>query len=202
MLQFLLEKKHNICYNIIGCDSMKLTVIIIMIIFALALILAFVYISIYNKLQKNLIRINEAEFEIDETLRKRYDILVQIESIINEATKLKQNNFKDLEDKNKEISNFDFDRTLTKATNTFNKIWQDYPVELDKDEFRQLMVDLKINEEKNEASKSYYNRYTTNLNSLIKKFPSNIVAKLHDIDERLYFDNKEMNDDNILDFKY
>ena len=181
---------------------MKLTVIIIMIIFALALILAFVYISIYNKLQKNLIRINEAEFQIDETLRKRYDILVQIESIINEATKLKQNNFKDLEDKNVEISNFDFDRTLTKATNTFNKIWQDYPVELDKDEFRQLMVDLKINEEKNEASKSYYNRYTTNLNSLIKKFPSNIVAKLHDIDERLYFDNKEMNDDNILDFKY
>ena len=181
---------------------MKLTVLIIMVIFALILVLVGIYISIYNKLQKNLIRINEAEFEIDETLRKRYDLLVQLETIINESTKLNQNNFKGLEDKTKEISNFDFDRTLTKATNTFYKIWQDYPVELDKDEFRKLMVDLKINEEKNESSKSYYNKYTTNLNSLIKKFPSNIVAKIHDIDERLYFDNKEMNDDNILDFKY
>ena len=91
---------------------------------------------------------------------------------------------------------------LTKATNTFSKIWQDYPVELDKEEFRQLLTDLKINEEKNEASKSYYNKYTSELNELVKKFPSNIVASIHDIDERLYFDNKEMNDDNILDFKY
>ena len=181
---------------------MKLTIIIIMVVFALILILVGLYISIYNKLQKNLIRINEAEFEIDETLRKRYDILVQIEDIINDSTKLKQDNFKELKDKTKEISNFDFDRTLTKAANTFNKIWQDYPVELDKDEFRQLMTDLKINEERNEASKSYYNKYTTRLNELIKKFPSNIIARIHDMDERLYFDNKEMNDENILDFKY
>lgn len=201
MLQFLLEKKHNICYNIIGCDSMKTTILIIMVLFALLVILVSLYISIYNKLQKKLIRINEAECEIDETLRKRYDLLVQIESMINDATKLKQNNFKDIE-KDTEISNFEFDRMLTKATNTFSKIWQDYPVELDKEEFRQLLTDLKINEEKNEASKSYYNKYTSELNELVKKFPSNIVASIHDIDERLYFDNKEMNDDNILDFKY
>ena len=201
MLQFLLEKKHNICYNIIGCDSMKTTILIIMVLFALLVILVSLYISIYNKLQKKLIRINEAECEIDETLRKRYDLLVQIESMINDATKLKQNNFKDIE-KDTEISNFEFDRMLTKATNTFSKIWQDYPVELDKEDFRKLLTDLKINEEKNEASKSYYNKYTSELNELVKKFPSNIVASIHDIDERLYFDNKEMNDDNILDFKY
>lgn len=180
---------------------MKTTILIIMVLFALLVILVSLYISIYNKLQKKLIRINEAECEIDETLRKRYDLLVQIESMINDATKLKQNNFKDIK-KDTEISNFEFDRMLTKATNTFSKIWQDYPVELDKEEFRQLLTDLKINEEKNEASKSYYNKYTSELNELVKKFPSNIVASIHDIDERLYFDNKEMNDDNILDFKY
>lgn len=180
---------------------MKTTVLVIMIIFAIIAILVGIYISIYNKLQKKLIRINEAECEIDDTLRKRYDLLTQMESLINSSTKLKQNNFKDLE-KDKEISNFEFDRLLTKVTNTFNNIWQDYPVELDKEEFRQLQTDLIINEEKNEASKSYYNKYTSDLNELVKKFPSNIVARIHNIDERLFFDNKEMNDENILDFKY
>lgn len=180
---------------------MKTTVLVIMIIFAIIAILVGIYISIYNKLQKKLIRINEAECEIDDTLRKRYDLLTQMESLINSSTKLKQNNFKDLE-KDKEISNFEFDRLLTKVTNTFNNISQDYPVELDKEEFRQLQTDLIINEEKNEASKSYYNKYTSDLNELVKKFPSNIVARIHNIDERLFFDNKEMNDENILDFKY
>ena len=180
---------------------MTTTVLVIMIMFAIIAILVGIYISIYNKLQKKLIRINEAECEIDDTLRKRYDLLTQMESLINSSTKLKQNNFKDLE-KDKEISNFEFDRLLTKVTNTFNNIWQDYPVELDKEEFRQLQTDLIINEEKNEASKSYYNKYTSDLNELVKKFPSNIVARIHNIDERLFFDNKEMNDENILDFKY
>ena len=76
---------------------MKTTVLVIMIIFAIIAILVGIYISIYNKLQKKLIRINEAECEIDDTLRKRYDLLTQMESLINASTKLKQNNFKDLE---------------------------------------------------------------------------------------------------------
>ena len=60
---------------------------------------------------------------------------------------------------------------------------------------------LKIIEEKSDAAKSYYNKYTTSLNLLIKKFPSNIIARIHGIEERFYFDNKNMNDNDILDFK-
>ena len=60
------------------------TIIILGILIAILASFAIVYICIYNSLQKNFIRIQEAESEIDDTLRKRYDILVQIESYINE----------------------------------------------------------------------------------------------------------------------
>ena len=50
---------------------MKVVVIVIFIIIAILAILAGIYIYLYNKLQKNIIRVNEAESEIDETLRKR-----------------------------------------------------------------------------------------------------------------------------------
>lgn len=176
----------------------KVTIIIFTLI-AVAGILGIVYVAIYNRLQKYVIRIKEAESEIDEALRKRYDLLVSMESAINSCTELGQDNFKDFE-KDK-MSNFDVDRKLSKIKEIFRMIAADYPDKLDNEAFRNLLVEVKIIEEKSDAAKAYYNKYTTSLNMLIKKFPSNIVARICHIEERFYFDNKNMNDKDILDFK-
>lgn len=176
----------------------KITLIIFTLI-ALTGIIFFIYIMIYNKLQKYVIRIKEAESEIDETLRKRYDLLLSMESLINSNTDLKQNNFKDF--KTDTMSTYDVDRKLSKIKEIFKMIASDYPDKLENEAFRNLLVEIKIIEEKSDAAKAYYNKYTTSLNMLIKKFPSNLVAALSHIEERAYFDNKNMNDKNILDFK-
>ena len=39
------------------------------------------------------------------------------------------------------------------------------------------------------------------LNAHIRKFPNNIVAKIHQIKSKPYFDGKDMFDDNTKDFK-
>lgn len=178
---------------------METVTIIIFILLALIGALTTGYIYLYNKLQKCLVRINEAESEIDETLRKRTDLLTCMEKEINTSTELEQNNFQDF--KSDFMSSFDADRKLTKITDTFRKIREDFPDKLDNDNFRNLSTELKIVIEKSDAAKSYYNKYTTSLNLLIKKFPSNIIARIHKVDERFYFDNKNMNDKDILDFK-
>ncbi len=176
----------------------KLTIIIFTLI-AVAGFLGLAYIVIYNRLQKYVIRIKEAESEIDETIRKRYDLLQSMESIINSNTELDQNNFKNFE-KDK-MSNYDVDRKLSKIKETFRMIGADYPDKLDNESFRNLLVEIKITEEKSDAAKAYYNKYTTSLNMLINRFPSNLVARICHIEERNYFDNKNMNDADILDFK-
>lgn len=178
---------------------MEIVTVIIFVLIALAAFLVIGYIFIYNKLQKCIVRINEAESEIDETLRKRFDLLVSMEKEINSSTELDQNNFKDFE--SDKMSNFDADRKMTKVTDTFKKIREDFPDKLDNDNYRNLSTELKIVVEKSDAAKAYYNKYTTSLNLLIKKFPSNIISRIHGIDERFYFDNKNMNDKDILDFK-
>lgn len=176
----------------------KITLIVFTLV-ATAGILAILFIVIHNRLQKYVIRIKEAESEIDETLRKRYDLLMSMESIINSNTGLKQDNFKDFE--TDKMSTFDADRRLSKIKETFKKIKSDYQDDLDIENFRNLLTEIKIIEEKSDAAKSYYNKYTTSLNMMIKKFPSNIVASICHIEERFYFDNKNMNDNDILDFK-
>ena len=47
----------------------------------------------------------------------------------------------------------------------------------------------------------FYNKYTSKSNELVRKFPSNIIAKFHNISIRNFFDNKDLNDDIINDFK-
>lgn len=180
---------------------MENVAIIFFVLVGLGALLAIIYILIYNNIQKNVIRIQSAEAEIDEALRCRYDILKNIENVINSNTNLAQDNFQEFAKEDLKISNFEMDRKLSKISDLFTKIKSDYPDDLETETFRNLIVDLKINEEKLVASKAYYNRFTTKLNTIIKKFPSNIIARIHKVDVRNYFDNKNMNDDDILDFK-
>ena len=60
---------------------------------------------------------------------------------------------------------------------------------------------IRYSDEILEASKSFYNKYTTEINLIIKSFPTNIIAKIHKIKVRNYFDGKNMFDEEIKDFK-
>ena len=178
---------------------MDKVVLIVLVIILIVLGLISLYIAAYNRLQKLVIRINEAESQIDECLRKRYDILLELEKLINEEVQLNQDNLSEF--KSDKMSNFEVDRKLTQITDLFRKIKLDYDDELNIPTFNDDIVSLKKNNEKCDASKAFYNKYTTSLNMLVKKFPTNIIARIHGIKARAYFDNKDMNDDNIFDFK-
>ena len=178
---------------------MDTVILVVLVIILIILGIVSGYIAIYNRLQKCIIRINEAESQIDDSLRKRYDILLAMEKIINEQAHLNQDNLSEF--KSDEMSNFEVDRKLTKIADLFKKIKFDYDKELDTPAYKDNVIELKKNDEMCDAAKSYYNKYTTDLNMLVKKFPTNVIAKLHGINARAYFDNKNMNDEDIFDFK-
>ena len=56
-------------------------------------------------------------------------------------------------------------------------------------------------DEKLQAAKSYYNKYTSEMNDLIRAFPSNIVSRMHGFDVKTFFDGKNMQDEVVDDFK-
>lgn len=178
--------------------------IIIYIFLAMLIIISSIaigYIINFNNLQECKTKIDESESIIDECLRKKYDIISRIKELIlnNIDTKV---SFKELDNiKQEDISNFDFDRKLNDICQLLNKIQDDYPNLVEIKEYRTLNNDIKRVNEKIAAAKSYYNKYTSISNDLTRKFPSNIIAKLHGIKVRNFFDNKDMNDDNINDFK-
>ncbi len=160
------------------------------------------YIYQYNKLQHSKTKINQAECLIDEALRSRYDLLVRVDKYIQTELDNDKTFFKNLDKlKNENISNFDLDRRITEYYNLWMQIKNDYPDLNNKKAFKELINEDKRIDEKLQAAKSYYNKYTSELNDLIRTFPSNIVARMHKIEIKTFFDGKNMEDEIIDDFK-
>lgn len=164
--------------------------------------LAIVYVLYFNKMQFLRTKIEQAEGNIDETLRKRYDLLLRANDIIKSTLKDNKEYFKEyINLKNKKITNFEMDRKLKEAFHLLSKFRDDYPELAENKELKEIFATIKESDEKITAITSYYNKNTNELNGFIRKFPSNIVAKFHHFEISAFFDGKNMTDDVYDDFK-
>ena len=165
--------------------------------------IAICYAYQFNKLMHSKTKIDHAEMSIDEALRDKYDLLLKADNIIKAELKSDKTLFKGLDKvKEEEISNFDLERKLAEYSNTLEQIRLDNEKLTNNKEFKELFNNCKNNNEKLQASKSYYNKYTSELNDLVRTFPSNLVARMHRIDIKPFFDGKNMEDDIVNDFKF
>ena len=167
----------------------------------IACIIAIWFTSIYNKFQEYIIRINEAEADIDSTLRKRYDLLnksieviksvIEEDNVLEEVTKLRS----------QKLNNFELDRKLYDCINEFNG-YKESNEDLKKTEGF-IKIDIALNETEAEmvADRKYYNDIITDYNKMVKSIPSNVIAKLFKFKSKNYFDGKNMTENGQADVK-
>lgn len=156
----------------------------------------------FNKYQTYIIRMNEAEANIDSTLRKRFDLLNKSINIIKTSAKIEENIMENIENlRSQKLSNFDFDRKLYDLINEFNKYKELYPELKQNDNFVKIDIELGESEAEIVAFRKYYNDIVTDYNKLVHKFPSNLVGFICKYNHKNYFDGKDMTDDDTEDFK-
>lgn len=115
--------------------------------------------------------------------------------------KSNKNYFKDYERlKDLNISNFDMDRKLNEGFTLILKMQSDLKLE-DNEELNKEIESIKRIDEKLCAAKNYYNKNTSLENAIIRRFPTNVIAKIHKFKIKLFFDGKDMDDEIIDDFK-
>lgn len=178
---------------------MKLTcfILIIIIIFGL---LAILYAITYNNLVTYKLKIEKSEGIIDESLRQKYDTIAKLNVLIKKVITKKDYLKEYIDLKDKKISNYELDRKLTEAENIIFEVKNDYS-ELNNNDFNNELKEINRINENLISSKNYYNRNTSELNKVIRKFPTNIVAKIHRYKIKPFFDGKNMQDAVIDDFK-
>lgn len=165
-----------------------------------------IYTTLYNKLQDYIIRINTVEANIDNTLRNKYDTINKCVSLIKSNDKIDEEKDKKMFEeivrlRTKKISNFDLDRKLIEAENNFVTLKEKYKDLNENEEMRGITKKLEELDETLVVNQEYYNRNIAEYNKLVKLFPTNIVAKICKYEEKLFFDRKDMSDDDFNDFK-
>lgn len=181
---------------------MEVLLVVVLVVTILICILAIFYASIYNRFQDYIIKINEVESIIDTCLRNKYDLINRAIPIIKSNIKTEDEIFGDIiKIRSRKVSNFELYRTLTEASNELNALKIKYS-SLDKsEEIKKIIKEIHTIDNKVTNSVEYYNDNITIYNTLIKKFPSNIIAKLCKCKDKLFFDRKDMSDEDYNDFK-
>ena len=159
-----------------------------------AIILAFTI--TYNRIQDCIIRINEAEVNIDTILRKRFDLLNKSITIIKNTTKT-EDEILDIIVKlrTRKLTNFELDRSLYDAINEFTSYKEKYKELKNCEEYLKIEINLFESESEIIALRKYYNDIITDYNKLIKSFPSNLIALVKNYQVKSYFDGNNLEDE-------
>lgn len=172
--------------------------IILVILFAIFMIVNY----IYNKFQDYIIRINEVEGKMDETLRNKFDNILKINNIIKERIKTNKELVDDLEEiKSDEKSSFEIYRILKESYNKIDFVRKQYKEVSTSEEINKLFYEIDEMDETLKAYIKFYNENIVEYNKLIRKVPYNIIGIILKYEEKKFFDGKDLNDDNIKDFK-
>ena len=101
--------------------------------------------------------------------------------------------YSDLEKiKNTNISSYELEKKITTAISTIYLIKLYVYLFEERKNFKDIIRKLNESDTKNRAAKSFYNKNNARLISLIKTFPSNIIALIHGIKVQPYYDGKEV----------
>ena len=174
--------------------------IIVLVLFIISFVFV-IFVLKYNDYQLKLIKIDEAENNIDILLEKKFELFSRSVSIIkNEKKKYEKEdiliNINKI--KNMKLNNFEFNEELKKIEREFCEI-----LDLDKE----LMNNNSIISIKNDlmdiendlmAAIKFYNENVTLYNCLVKYFPSNLVGFIFKYKTKLFYSEEKEESFEIL----
>ena len=167
---------------------METTIVILSVIIVVCLILILL-IATYNHFQDYIIRINEADVNIDAVLRKRFDLLNKSVGIIKNNITTDEPILEILEKiRSKKLGNFELDRNLYEAINEFHSLKEKYPNLQENKDFIKIEINLIESESEIVGLRKYYNDIVTDYNKLVKNCPSNLIALFKGYKAKNYFD--------------
>lgn len=174
---------------------MSIAIITLSIVIVVCLILILL-IATYNHFQDYIIRINEADENIDSVLRKRFDLLNKSIGIIKANIESEEEVLEGIVKlRSKKLTNFELDRNLYEAINEFHVIKEKYPELQVNEEFMKIDINLMESESEIVGLRKYYNDIITDYNKLVKSCPSNIIAILKNYKTKDYFDGNNVDNE-------
>lgn len=142
-----------------------------------------IFVIYHNKFQISIVKMEEAENNIDLFLQKKLELLKRAQPIIKKELKMDEF-LEQLEDNNiQDLNHFELNDALKLAFNELFKVLDDNEKLFKSESLVRIVEDINNNEIDLVAAVKFYNDTVVTFNQLIVSFPSNII--------RLFFGYKK-----------
>lgn len=144
----------------------------------------------YNKFQFVIVKIEEAENNIDIYLKKKLDLIKRISPVIRK--KLKDKKLLEEVDNNYDsLNSFELNDKLSSLNEKVFNILDDNEKLLKSEKIVNLINDLNNNDENLTASIKFYNNTIVDFNRLILSFPSNFIRLFFGYKKKEFYSNEK-----------
>ena len=171
---------------------MDTTLIIIIAIVIAVLVLWFIITS--NSLKRAVIKIEEADSDIEVALTKRYSVLTKMIDVVKGYAKHEKETLFEVVNLRKGMSlqeKQDANKKMDEQFGRINVLAENYPELKSSENYNTLQKSIVEVEEHLQASRRMYNANVSHYNELISVIPSNIVAKLLGYTKKEFFEASE-----------
>lgn len=181
------------------------TIIVMVLLIAFVVYIIFIFNQIIKASNLNF----EAFSNVDSVLKKRFDLIPNLEMVVKGYTEHEKTTLEDITAMRSKLSEKMTVSSRQKEEDKFSALIKDivvsvenYPELKASENFVQFQNALVKIEEEIEMARRYYNGTTRNYNALIQKFPNNILASILGYSRRAFFEVDLLTRQNVqIDFK-
>lgn len=167
---------------------------IIIVLIVLIIIFSAWYISISNKLNRAVVKIDEALSGIDVALTKRYDVLTKMIDVVKGYAKHEKETLFDIVNLRSGMSikeKSDANRIMDENIKKINVVAENYPELKSNENYKTLQLAISDVEEHLQAARRLYNANVSLYNQLLVSFPSSFIAKNKGMVNKDFFEADE-----------
>ena len=176
---------------------------LIILIIAVVLIVFYV-IGVYNNLVTLRNKVKDQYSQIDVELKRRFDLIPNLVETVKGYAKHEKETLENvINARNNYVSANDLggkleaDGELTKAVSKLFALTESYPDLKSNTNFNNLQSELSEIEQKIVYARQFYNDSVLKLNNKIEMFPSNIIAKMFNFKQEVFFEASSSERENV-----
>lgn len=178
---------------------MELTTILIILGIVL-FILVIWYISVSNKLNRAVVKIDESLSGIDVALTKRYDVLTKMIDVVKAYAKHEKETLFEVINLRKDMTmqeKNDANKAMDENFKRINVVAENYPELKSSENYKTLQQSIADVEEHLQASRRLYNSNVSLFNQMLVTFPTSSIAKNKGLTKKDFFEADETKKEDV-----
>lgn len=158
------------------------------------------YISVSNKLNRAVVKIDESLSGIDVALTKRYDVLTKMIDVVKAYTKHEKETLFEVINLRKDMSiqeKNDVNKAMDENFKKINIVAENYPELKSSENYKTLQQSIADVEEHLQAARRLYNSNVSLFNQLLVTFPTSSIAKSKGLTKKDFFETDEAKKEDV-----